>query len=247
MDYKELSWKGYNWITSERWGEIHPDRPWAYYSPNCVSINSDGDLVLDVKPNSDKKSFIIEGGKVIPQSQIGLVSSTKDNPMFKYGDYYWVAKLPKGKHLWPALWMWSWDSWPPEIDVMEAWTTCNGNYRGFFNYDITSNIHYTKEDFNKSVKYDFLKIGLKDPSQDFNTYMLRWLPEKLQFFYNNKLVREFNNLGIMNYLDQSTKGGMNIVMNVMTTADYKDGQMKKIYYYISNKENENEKFIRYNQ
>ena len=32
------------------------------------------------------------------------------------------AKLPYGDNLWPAFWMWSWDSWPPEIDIFEGYT-----------------------------------------------------------------------------------------------------------------------------
>lgn len=232
MDYRELSWKGYNWITSERWGEIHPDFPYAYYSQNCVSINSDGDLVLDVKPNTDKKSFIIDDKEVIPQSQIGLVSSTAENPLFKYGDYFWVAKMPKGKHLWPALWMWSWDCWPPEIDVAECWTNDCGGYFKFnhkwklFQWNCQSNLHVIHSDKNYAETIPILKGNWKDPAEDFNVYMLRWLPNKLQFYYNDNLVRTFDHPGTMDYIDRNTQGGMNVLMNVMVTEDYKDGQMK---------------------
>ena len=42
---------------------------------------------------------------------------------YRYGWFEAKIKLPKGKNLWPAFWMWAWDSWPPEIDIFEGYTT----------------------------------------------------------------------------------------------------------------------------
>ena len=46
-----INWSGYEWITQERWGQIHPEKPWNWYDPSCVKINERGNLELWVKKN----------------------------------------------------------------------------------------------------------------------------------------------------------------------------------------------------
>ena len=97
----------------------------------------------------------VMGDMIIPFG-VGLVSCTEK---FGYGTFEIEAKLPKGQpNAWPAFWMWSFDSWPPEIDVFEAYSNKKGSY---FNWNIdallgkfwrcATNVHLGKNPDNYSI------------------------------------------------------------------------------------------------
>jgi beta-glucanase (GH16 family) len=76
----------------------------------------DGQIDLIAEPASPKVQAEI-GGR--PYTS-GMISS---QPSFSqtYGYFEARVKLPKGKGLWPAVWMLPADfGWPPEIDIMES-------------------------------------------------------------------------------------------------------------------------------
>ena len=81
---------------------------------------------------------------------------------FKHGTFEIEAKLPNGLNLWPAFWMWSWDTWPPEIDVFEGYSEKNPNYLELSNVikirKIESNVHYLGED-NKNKHWERKDTG----------------------------------------------------------------------------------------
>ena len=217
----QFKWCGYKWNTNERWGICHPDRPYCWYDESCVSIDASGNLNLICR--YDPKTITnSEGVTMHPEFGVGLVSSDASNPKFRYGRYTWVAKLPKGKNLWPALWMWSFDSWPPEIDVVEAWTNCSGSYYKFpLDWKVTTNVHFKENGSNKNIKSkSVLMTKMPDPTKNFNEYELIWLPDRLDFRYNKKNIRSVEDPKLMKYINDNTQSGMNIIMNNHITADY---------------------------
>ncbi len=48
---KIINWKGYNWITQERWGEIHPSKTISWYDDTAVEIDNNGFLILKTQKN----------------------------------------------------------------------------------------------------------------------------------------------------------------------------------------------------
>lgn len=220
---KTIVWSGYEWITEERWGNIHPDKAYCWYDSKCVGVDDDGTLRLrvDYHPNT----IAVNGTEYTPSYGTGLLSSTRNNPEFKYGRYTWEAKFPRGKNLWPALWMWSWQSWPPEIDVVEAWTNSRGGYLKCFAkdalvyWDLTTNLHDPNAKWNM-VKHWALRHNVKDPTKNFMEYALEWTPGHLKFYYDGKCIRTIDDPGLMAYLDSHTEGGMNIIMNNHPTEEY---------------------------
>ena len=217
-------WSGYEWENKERWGRLHPDKAWTWYSPKCVSVNANGELALNIIP--DANVFEVEGKTYFPKFGMGLVSTTENNPLFKFGEYTWIAKLPRGKHLWPGLWMWSWDTWPPEIDVAECWTNdCGGyfmpNYKWkFFQWNVQTNVHNDRTKDNMAQTIPILKGNWKDPSKNFVEYKLKWYKAKLEFYYDGNLVRTIDDPELMKYLDDYTQKGMNIIMDSHPTEEY---------------------------
>jgi beta-glucanase (GH16 family) len=85
---------------------------------------------------------------------------------FGYGYFEIEAKLPTGRNLWPAFWMWSFDSWPPEIDILEGYSSVKrpsyfklylDSLLGFWN--VQTNYHYETKDGNKD-QLEVKHIGL---------------------------------------------------------------------------------------
>ena len=220
---KIINWSGYEWITEERWGNMHPDKAYCWYDSCCVAVCDDNTLQLwvDYHPND----IVVDGVEYRPNYGTGLLSSTQNNPEFKYGRYTWEAKFPKGKNLWPAIWMWAWQSWPPEIDVVEAWTNSCGGYLGCFSrdallyWDLTTNLHDPNAEHNMAEHWRLCK-NLKNPADNFMEYALEWTPESLKFVYGGKCVRIIDDTELMKYLNGHTEGGMNIIMNNHPTEKY---------------------------
>lgn len=225
MNGTKFNWCGYEWIMKERWGISHPEKPWAIYSNDCVSIDNEDNLILTIKNTKQRDVFYT-----------GLVSTTRNNPVFKYGEYTWIAKMPIGKNLWPALWMWSWDSWPPEIDIVEGWTNNIGGYfkvsnkKPLLRWNIQSNIHI--KDGN-NIQRDFPEfwnwsIMSKNPYKDFIEYTMKWYKDRVEFYYDKILVRTVKDNAIMDYINSVS--GMNIIMDIYPTARYKTNQIKSPLY-----------------
>ena len=220
MEDHTFNWKGYEWITRERWGELHPEKPWALYSKDSVNVDKNGNIVLSID-----KPTTYNGKTVYP---MGLMSTTENNSVFSYGFYSFVAKLPRGKNLWSALWMWSWDTWPPELDVMEAWSNkCGGYLMNDRRYlHVTNCYHFDEKD-----GHEFGYLKLKNcwyclPQYSFNEYSMDWEPDYIRFYFNGKMIREIKEKERLQWISDNTKSGMNVIMNLYPTKDYKEGDMK---------------------
>lgn len=216
---REFNWSGYKWSTQERWGQIHADKLYCWYNAKCVNIDEYNYLHLLTK--REPKKFKVQQGntQTIIESPIsvGLISSKQ---MFGYGYFEIEAKLPVGDNLWPAFWMWAESGWPPEIDIFEAHTTRN---KGYFNlgfnslYKIESNFHYKDIKTGKNTVCGAKKhfFGFKDPSKHFIKYGLKYTPDEISIFYNNRLVRSLDKKLLPYFKDQK----MNVIINNNVTQD----------------------------
>jgi beta-glucanase (GH16 family) len=209
--YEIINWSGYEWKTSERWGFCHPVKKHWWYDSSQVNIDKDG--VLHLKTAYNPQYINEEVG--VSDIGVGLISSTGK---FGYGIYEIEAKLPKGKYLWPAFWIWSWESWPPEIDIFEAYSN---HSKYFFNnkilewfkgkfWKIESNIHLLEDKKNTSIGALSSFFTFRNPSKNFIKYKLIWTEKLICIYYNDKLHRKIEDPKILNNL----KGHeMNIIIN----------------------------------
>lgn len=53
-------------------------------------------------------------------------------------------------------------------------------------------------------------FGIKNPSKNFIKYKLVWSPDGLKFYYNNKLIRQVDDVDIMAQINNTT---MNVILN----------------------------------
>ena len=229
-----INWCGYEWITQERWGQVHPEKPNWWYDETGVIIDESNNLHLLTHHNP--KHFIDQN--IFSFVGVGLVSCTEK---FSYGEFEIEAKLPYGNNLWPAFWMWSWDSWPPEIDVFEGYSDNNPNYLklrlknplGFWN--LQTNVHYNDEKGNKMTGGKTHYFGFKDPTKNFIKYKVEWRSDSIKFYYDNRLVREITDKKILNQFKNTT---MNVIINNGITKDANPTDINKSDFII--------KYFKYN-
>ncbi len=111
---------------------------------------------------------------------------------WKYGRIEVRAKLPRGRGIWPAIWMLgvnrSQVGWPTcgEIDIME--------YVGFNPNTIHGTVHTDKYNHvKKTAKGD--QIIIENPYEDFHLYAVEWDSRKIDFFVDSEKYFTFENDG----------------------------------------------------
>ncbi|HEU4633174.1 MAG TPA: glycoside hydrolase family 16 protein [Flavisolibacter sp.] len=150
-----------------------------YYTagPNVEVKN--GVLVLEARkePMGDKK-----------YTSTRMVSKNKGD--FLYGRFEARAKLPKGRGLWPAIWMlptdWAYGGWPRsgEIDIMEE--------VGFDPDRIHISIHTEAYNHIKGTQKTATTI-IPSATDSFHLYRVDWTPEEIKGYIDDRLIFRFTN------------------------------------------------------
>ncbi len=113
---------------------------------------------------------------------------TKDKFTFQYGKIDIVAKVPKGRGTWPALWMMSNDmrygGWPKsgEIDIMEH----TGNHCD----ELFLALHTEAYNHTKASEY-LTKLQVEGLSDDYQKFSLLWTDSFIEYFLNDASVAKY--------------------------------------------------------
>lgn len=222
MDTNEncgMEWCGFHWESGQRWGDAHPSHI-CHYDPGEVNIGPDGTMRLGValKPRT------IEGRTY--HWGVGLVHSVES---IKYGELWVRFRLPLGAGLWPAIWMYDIDQWPPEIDLLEAWS-------GRQQFPLRRGPNYRR---NLLLDYVYPGVVMRDrrlsrsggvrlgghgvwPSVidkcGINTVAMYWSPTKLQIRYNGRQVMLVDDEPTLAELNASS--GMQIILNNYVSSEF---------------------------
>lgn len=145
---------------------------------NGNAVVKDGKLIIEArKEDTNGKDY----------SSARLV--TKDKGDWTYGKFEIRAKLPSGRGTWPAIWMlptdWEYGNWPRsgEIDIME--------HVGYDQDVIHGTIHTEAYNHQKNTQKGNT-VTVEGVSDEFNTYTMEWLPDRIRWFINDTLYHEFN-------------------------------------------------------
>jgi beta-glucanase (GH16 family) len=118
--------------------------------------------------------------------------TTQETVFWTYGKIEVRAKLPKGRGIWPAIWMLGINihdvTWPlcGEIDIMEN--------VGFDPNVIHTTVHTSK--FNHALgTQSGDQITLLDPHEKFHIYGIEWFSDRIDFFVDRTKVFTFSNDG----------------------------------------------------
>ena len=191
-----LTWKGYDWMNGQPWGEAHPNPEIICYADKDESIlNSDGSITLDI--NNKEKYF---NGEVNHTKKFGCGWLSTTNG-FLFGKFHFEYKLPKGIHLWPAIWLSGIESWPPEIDIMEGWSgegvicknkpsyqrlpLLNKIHPGIFYLRVLDKVYHKGYG---NLGTDCVTYSWLQKLDDWNTCDLIWKEDLIEVYYNGHRV-----------------------------------------------------------
>ena len=167
FDGTELSGQ---WAHCFYWREEHCTNEWSQEKASYTAANLrvvDGQLRLTAL-RQDTPVYLMDGTRHTYEFSSGMVSS-EGRFSFTYGCVEIRAKLPKGRGLWPALWLMAADRrWPPEVDIME--------YIGSEPDRVHMSLHPDDGGSPKSVTF----VG-PDFSEDWHTFALDWQRDSLTF------------------------------------------------------------------
>lgn len=203
-----------NWRLSYNWGWFHPDTLFQYCDRehDCVDIVNE-QLVLKTKydPIHIIKSELPDWQQIpkLPDEftipyKIGLIESIES---WKYGWFTADIKLPKGKNLWPAFWLTGDNSWPPEIDILEAYCGKKIPYikKWLFkdrkNWIIQPNVHYGIANTDSKKMYGPFDSPVKNATENFIEYALNWEKDFIRIYYNGYMILEITDKSILKWFN----------------------------------------------
>jgi len=191
--YPHIEWGAFTWELQERWGKVHPDYPYMWSDPEQVSVVNG---ILELRTQYKPKVFGPLEDMHIPSFAKGFACCMQK---FYHGRYIIEAQLPEGKNLWPAIWLYAHESWPPEIDIMEAYSNKKGSYCkfGWPIYNIASDFHYKDSKGNhKRLGSKKIYVGIKNPTKRWIKYEMIWTRTFIKLYVNDRLHRVISG-GIM--------------------------------------------------
>ncbi len=205
------------WRLSQVWGDFHSGNLTQYYDTSGeMSRTTPFGLELDLrnKPKKYIKSELPEWRRedklpeefTIPVG-VGLIC-TKES--WQYGWFEAWIKLPKGQSYWPAFWLTGANSWPPEIDILEAYSQAGPNYEGpsFFGTllkpfrRIQPNIHYGSSEENNKKMYGAWNIPVANCTERFVQYACLWEEDKILIYYDGMLVFQCTDPKILKWFNK---------------------------------------------
>lgn len=173
-------------------------------SNNIVTENGILKMIARKEANPIKGSYVVDWSKTPPgrDSSSFLYSSAwiESQRMFGYGKYEARIKIPKGKGLWPAFWLFNGENGKHnyEIDIFEFWNeyTCMGRYK---KNRLSKNPHFTihGDSINRSSSqcaddqypcYGNWGNSKTDYSDDYHIYTLEWDYYKIVWYIDGKQV-----------------------------------------------------------
>jgi beta-glucanase (GH16 family) len=196
------------WGYGQAWGEYHPDNLCQYYdNDGTLSYVINDKLVLDLRNNPKTWKLSETNDELTIKTGIGMVHSKE---AWRYGWFEAFIQLPEGQSYWPAFWLSGKHSWPPEIDIFEAYSHDGPLYNKprFFkwfnrpNQKIQPNLHYGSVEDGTKRMYGARDIPVMDATKRFVQYACLWEEDKIEIYYDGikvfqctdpKILENYNN------------------------------------------------------
>lgn len=172
-----------------------------YYTDSLKNARvEDGHLIIeahkDKVPNKDHNNPDLKNTWAQYKAEIDTAQYTSARLIteglaeWKYGRIEARARLPKGRGMWPAIWMLGENrqeaGWPDcgEIDIME--------HVGYDNDTIHGTIH-TKAYNHMRGTQKGKTIFINNPNDEFHVFAIEWTPEKIDFMLDGVVYNHIEN------------------------------------------------------
>jgi len=224
--HPSFEWCSYNWQSCMEGGRlIHPDFPYQWYDSDQIRIGSDQEIYLTISYKT--RTIHHWDGKIYtPVLACGTMRSVEE---FGFGIFSCDVKCPHGYNLWPSFWTSGVHNWPPELDIMEAWSYEDRYFRWFIpqfpylspGWKTTTNVHYRDnglEHENIGSRNISIFKSCTNPADEFVNYKVEWLQDSIRFYIGGKLVREvgskISRMLTENLINPDGGNKMNVIFNV---------------------------------
>jgi beta-glucanase (GH16 family) len=192
-----LSYPGYTLVWNDEFsGNTLNANTWNYEIGN--GSGGWGNNELEYYTNSTKNAFVSNGNLIIEarKESIGGFNyssarlTTQNKKSFTYGRVDIRAKLPKGKGVWPALWMLGNNitnvGWPAsgEIDIME-----------FLGHELTKShgtMHYGPSPAAHGSKSSSYTLNSGTFHDQFHVFSMEWVQDEIKLYVDNNLFFTIN-------------------------------------------------------
>jgi len=202
----------------------YPGQPdtsrWNYdVGDGCPNVCGWGNDEAEFYTN-DPKNIRIENDRLIIEAHKDSLggkayTSTRIVSKFKgdwlYGRIEVMAKLPRGRGTWPAIWMlstdWKYGGWPAsgEIDIMEH----VGHDQGV----IHGTIHTESYNHHKKTQKEG-KITISDAQDEFHIYAIDWSENKIDFYVDDTLYHSVSKEASDTFKEWPFDQRFHLIMNI---------------------------------
>lgn len=164
-----------------------------WFDPSLVSVR-DGFLWLEAKPDTVKGrpfSIWVTDRMVEMQGDYNFSTGEIDSrEYFHFGMYEIRCRIPKGRGLWPAFWIYGEENGiNHEIDVFEFWNQGST----FRRYDPKKNSRVQNMSVHHKGRMSIKNAGMgPDYSKDFHVFSVVWDECAIRWYTNGRLVRTQN-------------------------------------------------------
>lgn len=200
-DFSGKSLNTEKWQTLPYWGGRHnPGYHYNWFSEEAIRMTDSTVVLYCIRDTTVFDTATVPYG-------CGYISNFKSFTTV-HGYFEARCKIPPGNAVWPAFWLVSHESWPPEIDIFEFYGSKGIKH-------LESNLHWMGEDVKESKVKGH---RLPDPSEKFHVYGLEWTAEHIIWYFDGKVLRKQKrnlepfsklmhvvlNMGLMNNEDSAT-------------------------------------------
>jgi len=234
METPLFSLYGFDWRVGRHWGIAHPDHI-CYNSADTIMVDNN---MIHLGIKHEPKEIVVDGIPQLYPYSVGYVSSINT---IKYGHLTVDFKLPIGMHLWPAIWLTDVKTWPPELDIMEAWSGeyewCSSSPKSpsrIYRVNWLANKIYpgvvlgtcVDEKHGKSYRVFRGSPACYLKTDKTNRCELDWTEDRIQVWYNGHRVVNESDPEVLKYFNGSE--GMEIHLNNYVTNSFRNEDLKEM-------------------
>lgn len=224
--FSDCGQKGPELVWADEFEGNEPDSTkWqAYVGDGCPGLCGFGNHELQYYTDQPENVRISDGKLIITAIHDSVENSayssaklmTKGIANWQYGRVEVMAKLPKGRGTWPAIWMLpeenTYGGWPRsgEIDIME--------HVGYNQGKIYGTVH--TQSFNHmqgTQKGDSIMVA--DAAEIFHEYAIEWTADRIEWFIDDEKYHTFENTG-KNPDDWPFDQPFHLILNLAVGGDW---------------------------